>query len=239
MKVGKNFITINKYPTGTVGVKIDDRGGAEYMIQEPAAWDYIQLSAETIMLAKECDAVCFGSLAQRNSVSRNSIYQFLACTSPSCLRGFDINLRQKFYSCEIIENSLRMANVLKLNEDELDVLCDLFHYKGPKEQTLFQLGRQFQLDYIALTRGSSGSIIVNHQDIYRCLGFPVSVRDTVGAGDAFTAVLIIGMLYGLPFEKINQLACKVGSYVCSQAGAVPTLPTHLISELNQSVPFPI
>jgi fructokinase len=233
------YIQTNSLPTGCVEVKICNNGHPAYVIHENVAWDHIQFTPAARELAGKCDAVCFGTLAQRNPVSRKSIQDFLAHTKNHCLRIFDINLRQQYFSREIIEESLLAATILKLNDEELAVLQEMFGWTGSVESALAMLLDRFQLDFAALTSGARGSIMMDRENVYHCLGTPVTVKDTIGAGDAFTATMVMGKLYGLPLEQINRLAGKVAAYVCSQAGATPTLSAYLIAELNQELPIPI
>lgn len=233
------LIQKNDHPTGWVDVEISESGHPAYIIHEHVAWDHIQFLPETRQLAKTCDAVCFGTLAQRNPVSRKSIQDFLAATKENCLRIFDINLRQHYYSRDIIENSLQAATILKLNDEELEVLREMFGLTGSTESALGKILDRWDLNLIAFTQGADGSIMINRKDVSCCPGIPVTIKDTIGAGDAFTAAMTIGKLYGLPLEKINRLAGKVAAYVCSQAGATPALPDSLINELKQEMSIPI
>jgi fructokinase len=226
------------FPTGTVEVSLDSDGIAQYKIHEDVAWDHIAEDNGILKLASSVDAVCFGSLAQRSVQSYNSIHNFLKHTKEFCLRVFDINLRQNFYSREIIENSLQAANVLKLNDDELEVLRDLFELPELTEPALRMLLERYSLHFIAFTQGAAGSLMMDPNNISRCAGIPVVVKDTVGAGDSFTATMVMGILYELPLERINQLASQIAAYVCSQAGATPTLPSYLTSEYKRERPIP-
>jgi len=239
LHMSTKFIQKNGHPTGWVDVEINENGHPAYVIHENVAWDHIQFLPETRQLAKTCDAVCFGTLAQRNPVSRKSIEDFLAHTKKSCLCIFDINLRQHYYSRDIIKNSLEAATILKLNDEELEVLREMFGLPGSTESALSKILDHWSLDLIAFTQGSDGSIMINRKDVSCCPGIPVTIKDTIGAGDAFTAAMTMGKLYGLPLERINRLAGKVAAYVCSQAGATPALPDSLIHELKQEMPIAI
>jgi fructokinase len=223
------------YPTGTVQVLLDTDGVPHYTIMENVAWDHIQWTDELSTLAMKADAVCFGSLAQRSMRSCQSIQQFLHHTQDVCLRIFDINLRQHYYSRDIIETSLQAANVLKLNDDELKILQDLLELPESPENALYALRDRYELRYIALTLGAKGSVMMDAENRCDCPGFPVAVKDTVGAGDSFTASMAYGILHNLPLEKINRMANKVAAYICSQAGATPVLPDCLIAELKQDI----
>jgi len=227
------------FPTGTVQVTLDPGGIASYRIKKEVAWDHILWSDDIQKLASEVDAVCFGTLAQRSIQSYQSIQNFLTHTKKDCLKVFDINLRQTYFSREIIESSLQKSNILKLNREELEVIKNLFNLPKSDTKALRVLLEQYRLHFIALTQGPAGSIIADQKNSYYCPAFPAAVQDTIGAGDSFTAAMILGKLRGLPLDQINQLASRVAAYVCSQAGATPTLPPSLISELMQESPIRI
>lgn len=220
------------YPTGTVSVELGGEGIPSYTIHENVAWDHIQWNEDLARLAPEVDAVCFGSLAQRNQDSGNSIRRFLEATGPECLRVFDINLRQSFYKGETLALSLKLANVLKLNEDELPVLAAFLGIEGSEEQILRKLLEDYQLKLLAYTMGSQGSWLLSADESSQCEVPPVTIADTVGAGDSFTATLLAGILNGLPLKSIHNTATEVAAFVCSQHGATPKLPDHLLEQLK-------
>lgn len=211
-------------PTGTARVELSGNGLAHFTIAENVAWDRIALSPEAIAVAATADAICFGSLAQRREVSRNTIQELVTAAPANALRVFDINLRQQFYSQKPIESSLRLANVLKLNDDELPILADMFALAGSTRQQIEQLAEQFSLRVVALTRGANGSLLYESGRWSDCGSRPVKVVDTVGAGDSFTAALVLGLLQHMDLEEINSIANEVARYVCSQAGATPPMP---------------
>ena len=223
-----------EYPTGTVTVELSGEGIPSYTIHENVAWDYILWTEDLAKLAGEVDAVCFGSLAQRNQDSGNSIRRFLKATRSECLRVFDINLRQSFYDKENLLLSLKLANVLKLNEDELPVLAGFLGFDGSEEEILQRLLSDFQLRLIAYTRGSQGSWLMTSDEISQCEVPKVKIADTVGAGDSFTAALLAGTLDGLPLKSIHKTATEVAAFVCSRHGATPTLPEHLLADLKST-----
>lgn len=225
------------HPTGRVTVALDRQGHPSYTIKKNAAWDFIELSRETELLAEKCDAVCFGSLAQRNPVSQKAIHSFLAQTSKDCLRVFDINLRQNFFSDSIIERSLEAANVLKLNNEELIVLKRLLELPESDAAALRVLLDRYDLKYIACTQGSRGSIMMDRNASVSSPGAISAISDTIGAGDSFTAAMVMGILQGWPLDTINRMAEKVAAFVCSQPGATPELPPHLLSEINNALPL--
>jgi fructokinase len=225
---------IDDRPTGNVMVTLDGSGHPSYEITEDTAWDAIPCSDAALALAGRADAVCFGSLAQRSPVTCSTIGQFLSRTRPRCLSVFDANLRQAYYSLKIIDQSLRAASVLKLNEDELPELAKLLKLDptDTPESLLAQLQDRFTLKLIALTLGPEGSILLDSfGQLSRCDAMPVEVQDTVGAGDAFTAAMIAGLLADRPLDKINRHASQVGAYVCTQSGATPKLPKELLGIL--------
>ncbi len=216
-----------RHPTGTVSVEVDNAGVPSYRIQEDVAWDFIPESEAMSRLAGAADAVCFGSLAQRNPVSRATIRAFLRKTRPSALRIFDVNLRQDYYDREVIEASLRLANVLKLNEDELQLIAGLLALGGPTDELATDLSRRFDLSLVALTKGPHGSVLYERGRQSRHPGVSTEVVDTVGAGDAFTAALTLGIWRGLQLDRLSQVANRVAAYVCTQAGATPTMPEEI------------
>ena len=215
------------WPTGTVGIVLDGQGKPTYEIHESVAWDALPMSGKLESLAQKTDAVCFGSLAQRNPLSRSTIQAFLRAMRPDALRIFDVNLRQKFYSKKIIDESLRHANILKLSDEELPVLAEMFGLIGTGQDQLTDLMDRFDLQLIAYTRGADGSLLVAPDAVSDHPGYPVVVANSVGAGDSFTAALCMGRLNGNALDDINEYANRVATFVCSQTGATPVLPEFL------------
>jgi fructokinase len=214
-------------PTGTATVALSGNGLAHFTIQENVAWDYLVADEKAITLANSADAICFGSLAQRSELSRSAIQKLVASSPAQALRVFDVNLRQRFYTRDVIERSLQLANVLKLNDDELPTLAAMFNLTGSTENQIESLARIFSLKVVALTRGANGSLLYQYLEDTRwsdCVSDPVEVVDTVGAGDSFTAALVLGLLSKMDLDEINAVANAVARYVCSQAGATPELP---------------
>ena len=218
--------TDTAYPTGRVNVTLQN-GKPTYEILAEVAWDYIRFDQSLRNLAACADAVCFGSLAQRGPVSRATIPAFLEAMRPEALRIFDVNLRQNFYSKEILETSLRHANIFKLSDEELPMLAGFFDLTGQVSTQLQRLREMFDLHLVAYTRGGEGSLLVTANETSDHPGFPTEVIDTVGAGDSFTATLCMGLLQNLPHAEINRRACQVAAFVCSQAGATPSLPPQI------------
>jgi fructokinase len=214
--------------TGVVIVTLDDEGKPDYEIKEGVAWDNIPLTDEMIALAPQLDAVCFGSLCQRNEGSRDTIRKFLAATGADCLRVFDINIRQHFYNDEILRSSLESACVLKLNDEELPIAAKLIGAEGPDEQIVRAIIKKFDLKLVALTLGAKGALMVTPGESSFAAPPETDVINTVGAGDSFTASMIMGFLNNEPLDRINQAANNLAAYVCTQHGAVPQLPASLM-----------
>ena len=214
-------------PTGTVSVQLDAGGQPTYTIHTGVAWDALAASDDALRAAATADGVCFGSLAQRTPHGRTHVQRLVAASRPDALRIFDINLRQHFWNREVIDSSLQLANVLKLNDDELVVLAKLLDLPGDTSAQLERLASRYHLDVIALTRGSQGSAIWRQGRLHTAAGQPVAVADTIGAGDAYCAALAMGLLAKLETDQILDLAMRTGAYVCTRPGATPILPARL------------
>ncbi len=220
-----------KFRTGIVNVELDSEGKPEYEILENVAWDYIPFNGEMAKIAGQLDAVCFGTLSQRNDISKKSIEKFLDATSADCLRVFDINIRQNYYSDEVILSSLKRASALKINDEELPLLTNLLKITGSEEEQLKALLKMFDLKLAILTYGSKGALMVTKDEAsFEIPPKPEKVLSTVGAGDSFTATAIIGFLSKNELSKINKHANAVASFVCTQMGAVPNLPESIIKQ---------
>jgi len=213
--------------TGTVSVELDANGQPKYTIHERVAWDRIEADDAALDAVGRADAVCFGTLAQRTKSSRAAIAVLLAATRPDALRIFDVNLRPPFVARDVIVESMKPANVLKLNEHELPVLADIFSLSGSSAEQIAALAGRFGLRLVALTRGGEGSLLFGDGVLSDHPGLKATVLDTVGAGDAFTAALTLGLLHRWDLERINQHANEVAAFVCSQSGATPKLPEAL------------
>jgi len=211
----------SRYPTGTVTVKIDRSGNPEYTIHENIAWDHIHFVKSIEENLRMADAICFGSLAQRNTVSAETIIECLRGVDKDCLRVFDINLRQKFFTPKTIMESLHMADILKINEDEIIVVAEMFDSGKDEMSILKNISEKFNLRLIALTKGADSSILYSKDEISSLKTPEVSVVDTVGAGDSFTAVLVAGLLKGDTLKSIHQKAVDVSAWVCTLPGATP------------------
>lgn len=211
------------YPTGTVQVTLDKEGIPQYKILENVAWDNIPFTARTENLAKNTRTACFGSLAQRNEVSRATIRQYLETMPEDSLKIFDINLRQKFYSKELIHESLTLANILKINDEEILVVADLYGWPGEEQDICKRLLNEYKLDIIILTKGTEGSYVFTPRQTSSLPTPKVHVADTVGAGDSFTAAFIAAYMHGERIEDAHLLAVEISAYVCQQHGAMPKL----------------
>lgn len=213
------------YPTGTVAVTLDAEGVPTYDIKQNVAWDNIPFTPEIEEAAHHCEAVCFGSLAQRSEVSRKTIYQFLDSTPAICLKIFDINLRQNFYSKEVIQESLKRCDILKINDEELVTIGRMFGYPGLDiENKCWLILGKYNLRMLVLTCGTNGSYVFTPGELSFQDTPKVKVADTVGAGDSFTGSFTAAILNGMPVKKAHELAVKVSAFVCTQDGAMPKLP---------------
>ncbi len=208
-------------PTGTVTVTLD-QGIPDFTIHPDVAWDEIIWNDKLEELAQTVDAVAFGSLPQRNDISRNCILSFLESMKPESLRIFDINIRQDFHSKELINASLSHCNILKINDEELPILANYLNLEGSEEEQLRTLIDHYTLKLIAYTKGAHGSWLITQDAKTEMLAPKIKISDTVGAGDAFTGVMIAGILNGNPLKEIHQKATEVAAWVCTKAGAMPT-----------------
>lgn len=222
------------YPTGSVQVELDDAGVPTYDIKEGVAWDNIPFTPELEEVAKNCSCVYFGSLAQRSSVSRQTIQKFIEATPESCLKIFDINLRQNFYTKDIICNSLKQANILKINDEELVTIGRLFGYPGLDiENKCWLLLGKYNLDMLVLTCGVNGSYVFAPNLLSFRETPKVEVADTVGAGDSFTGTFAAAILNGIAIPEAHQLAVEASAFVCTQHGAMPKFPKDLIDKIKK------
>ncbi|MBR2250153.1 MAG: carbohydrate kinase [Prevotella sp.] len=218
------------YPTGTVQVTLDDEGIPAYDIKENVAWDNIPFTDEMKAVAQNCRAVCFGSLAQRNVVSRGTIKKFLSTTPNDCMKIFDINLRQSFYTKEVIDDSLHLCNVLKINDEELVVIGRMFGYPGldMQDKCWLLLGK-YNLDILVLTCGVNGSYVFTPGSMSFYETPKVEVADTVGAGDSFTGTFCACILKGKSVADAHRIAVDASAFVCTQKGAMPKLPDTILN----------
>ena len=216
------------YPTGTVQVTLAEGGIPTYDIKENVAWDNIPFDDDIAAIARNCRAVCFGSLAQRNIVSRTTIQKFLDATPDDCLKIFDINLRQQFYTKEIIQESIRRCNILKINDEELVLIGRMFGYPGLDiENKCWLILGKYNLDMLVLTCGTNGSYVFTPGSVSFQETPKVIVADTVGAGDSFTGSFVGSILNGKSVADAHHTAVRVSAFVCTQNGAMPEVPAEL------------
>ncbi len=225
------------HPTGTVKVEVDFRGQPEYHISENVAWDFLEFSEDWISLARATHAVCFGSLAQRNSVSRATIRAFLSALPSFAIGIFDVNLRQSYFSSDLLRDSARRATILKLNHEEFPRFLDLLRcpLKGSERSDIFAarwLCRELGIRLVCITRGPAGSALITAESHHEHPGFSVKIADTVGAGDAFTAALVHHALRGSSLAAMNVAANRMGAWVASQEGAMPAADPEILAEVR-------
>lgn len=214
--------TDREHPTGTVKVELEGGGQAQFEIAQPVAWDFLEWTPDWQRLAEEADAVCFGSLAQRSEKSRATIHRFLGATSADAVKVFDVNLRQSFYSQKTLSESMKAADIIKLNDAELPKIMSLSGFRHRDERSSAERLRDaYELEMVCVTRGERGSLLLRGREVSEHPGFRVKVADTVGSGDAFTAGLVHEYLHGAPLELMNEVANLVGAWVASEAGAMP------------------
>ena len=229
LNLDHRYLAVNAdYPTGTVDVQLDPDGKPRYVIHEQGAWDFIPWSDALRDLAKQTAAVCYGSLSQRAGISRQTIRAFITTMPSASLRVFDVNFRQAFFSGTIVHDLLSLSNVLKISDEELPVVSRLLSVDGSDEDVIRTLMSRYRLCLVALTRGAQGSVLVASEGAFTHPGVRANIVDTVGAGDAFTAGMVMGMLHGLDFNRISDLANRLAAYVCSQPGATPKIPEALV-----------
>ncbi|EFA44284.1 kinase, PfkB family [Hallella bergensis DSM 17361] len=221
-----------EFPTGTVQVTVDAAGIPLYEIKRNVAWDHIPLTTEIIEVAKNCKAVCFGSLAQREDESRNTIEKFLDSVPNDCLRIFDINIRQQFYTKQLIENSLKKSDILKINDEELELIAPMLGYdqdssrnsRLEEHQIAVTQGviHDYNLQMVVLTCGTNGSYIITSNEVLYRSTPKVHVVDTVGAGDSFTGAFVASLLKGDCLEEAHRKAVDTSAFVCTKSGAMPS-----------------
>lgn len=226
LAVRTELVQRNDRETGQVFVELDTQGRASYRFIEHPAWDAIHWSDALLELANRTDAVCFGTLAQRSLVSQNAIERFLDGCPSGALKVLDLNLRAPYFTRDCILNSMGWANALKLNDEELPIVAEMLRESGTERELLQKLQERYGFQFIALTKGEKGSVILADRWIERPSN-SIDVQDTVGAGDSFTAALVLGVLTKQPWETIQAWATDVAGHVASQSGATPPLPKGL------------
>lgn len=240
-----SFLQVDpRHETGRVTVAFND-GQPSYTIHQPAAWDFMELSGEWVQLAERADAICFGSLAQRCLESRQTIQTLVAQASARSVRIFDVNLRAPFYSSEVIQESLELATVMKMNDAEVPLVLSLLGMGAEAEEERApqslragagRLLAEFPtLQLVAVTRGEHGSLLVTREEWHEHPGYPVNVADTIGAGDAFTAAMTHYLLRGADLATLNEAGNRWGGWMASQSGAMPPLPEPVHAEISASI----
>lgn len=221
--VGTAHIQVDPvHATGTVEVEVDHDGQPKFEIAEGVAWDFLEWTPAWQHLAAESDAICFGSLAQRAATSRATIRQFLGAGKKGAVRIFDVNLRQEFYSRETLAESMKLADIVKLNHEELPRIMPMFGLRhGDEISSARSLAKLHGLKLICVTRGCRGSLLLDDRTLDEHPGYRIQIGDAIGAGDAFTAALVYEYLQGAPLTRMNETANRVGAWVASRVGAMP------------------
>jgi len=229
LELDRRFVSVDEdHPTGTVTVNLDEFGQPDYIIHENTAWDFIPSSSDLLEFASEVDAVCFGSLCQRSNISGQTVREFLKATKPQCIRLFDINIRQSYYSEQVITSMLELANILKLNDEEMTLVAGILNIVGNETDILNEILKRFGLDMIILTKGVNGSLLIEKGQHSYMPVEQVEIVDTVGAGDAFAAAVAMGLLHKNSLRTIHEHANRLAAFVCTQTGATPKIPDELI-----------
>ena len=233
MKIVTNYLQFDDaHPTGTVGVVIDELGEAHYSMNEDSAWDYLQWTEAWNELSRAADVVCFGTMAQREPQSRNTIIRFIENTRSDALRIFDVNLRHAFFTGGMLAESLRLATIAKLNSEELAKISGMLGLLKDDDAGLArQMIVKFDIDLIAITRGDKGSLLITEHEEIDHPGFQIDVVDTIGSGDAFTAALAHFYRRRASLEIISEAANRMGSWVATQVGATPAADQQMAAEV--------
>lgn len=224
LRVTTEFLQIDSaHTTGTVQVQVDHAGQPKFEIAESVAWDFMEWTPQWQTLASQADAICFGSLAQRSAASRATIHRFLAAAQNKAVRVFDVNLRQKFFSEEVLTGSMKLVDIVKLNHEELPQIMELFGIAHRSEiASADALMQRHHLKLVCVTRGERGSLLISQSGLDEHPGYRIQVADAIGAGDAFTAGLVCEYLRGSALPKMNETANRTGAWVASQVGGMPS-----------------
>ncbi|HYO99902.1 MAG TPA: carbohydrate kinase [Pyrinomonadaceae bacterium] len=235
--VSTDYLQVDReHPTGTVRVRLDREGEASFAVNENSAWDYLEWTERWAELSRKADVVCFGTLGQRREQSRRTIIRFLEATRPAALRVFDVNLRHTFFNAGMLERSLELANIVKLNQPELSTLGAMLGLSAETEERMARrLLDQFKLELVAITRGARGSLLVSGEAVSDHPGVRVQVKDTIGAGDAFIAALTHYYLRRTPLPVVGEAANRMGAWVATQAGATPALSAHTLAQMLSDI----
>lgn len=249
------------HPTGTVGVRIDERGEASFQVRTDSAWDFLELTDDWKTLASTADAICFGTLGQRSTQARQTILDFLKLTRSDAVRVFDVNLRHSFFTSEMLRESLELATIVKLNSEELSTVGAMLGLNNIQEEVhaashenasealaesretaekalARELIAAFDLRLLAITQGERGSLLVTREDSVTHPGFKVDVKDTIGAGDAFTAALVHHDLRSASLQDMSEAANRIGAWICTQPGATPEIDRETLAEALNSLSEP-
>ncbi len=228
--IDTSLIKLDSHPTGSVRISLDSQNSAQYEFARDVAWDHLSSTPELRAAMQEGDAVCFGTLAQRSAQSQQAIAELLAAMREDALRVLDLNLRPPFYNKRTVLQLLKLANVLKINEVELLILRSYLNLEGSEKSALQSLADTFSLQAIALTKGGEGFTLLRGEEFHSIQRpMEITVVDTVGAGDSFTAAFIDGLLRGHSLSNIGYSASRLAAFVCTQRGATPEIPQYLIS----------
>jgi fructokinase len=224
LRVTTEFLQIDSaHATGTVQVQVDHAGQPKFEIAESVAWDFMEWTPQWQTLASQADAICFGSLAQRSAASRATIHRFLAAAQKKAVRVFDVNLRQKFFSEEVLTGSMKLVDIVKLNHEELPQIMELFGIAHRSEiASADALMQRHHLKLVCVTRGERGSLLISQSGLDEHPGYRIQVADAIGAGDAFTAGLVYEYLRGSALPEMNETANRTGAWVASQVGGMPS-----------------
>ncbi len=233
--------------TGSVTVSLNN-GQPTYTIHEPAAWDFLEASEEWLLLAQRANAICFGSLAQREPVSRATIQKLVAASGPTCVRVFDVNLRAPFYTAEILTESIAIASAVKMNDAEVPLVLHLLGLEDAVDDRANNPGKAAlrhgaekilaafpRLDLVVITCGGSGSLLVRRNEWHEHPGIAISIADTIGAGDAFTAALTHYLLRGATLAQLNEAGNQWGAFIASQPGAMPPIPEQARAAIQRKI----
>lgn len=225
-----------RYPTGTVDVALGPDGQPDFTINGDVAWEHMAWTPGWKALAEQTDAVCFGTVCRHQAASTTAVTAFLEALRPSALRLFDVNLRQDRYSKAQLNDSFQHAHIVKLNDEELRTVCPLLDLGGGDLESMARrLRAAYELNLVCVTLGAEGSLLVTASETVAHPGVPVDVVDTIGAGDAFTAVLASGYLRGVPLERVSEAANRLGAWVASQTGAMPSADEAVCSAVRNTL----
>tara|TARA_B100000989_G_scaffold258447_1_gene208328 strand:- start:141 stop:1049 length:909 start_codon:yes stop_codon:yes gene_type:complete len=224
---------IDGVETGVSTVVLDSKKDAKYEIKENVAWDTVRYDPTLFPFFQSLDAICFGTLGQRTENAHLETMKMLTATKRECIKFFDLNFRQSFYSMKVISQSLIHSNIVKLNEEELKELSKLSLVNGSDEAIVGDLIKRFKLDLVALTLGERGSVLISPQEKHVYARRKIEVVDTVGAGDAFSAVILIGYSRGWGLSRLSRVANELGGFICTRPGATPNIPERFLEQMVQ------